>query len=162
MLQGWTRTAAAAAVLLTLAGCDNPVSQEVHTEATGIVLLLGGNEVVRVSEGVVSGGVAMTAGTQTGMLTVRFLDAEGHETEPRSGYFLEVESSAPAVATWVPESPGAFTGRIAALAVGTAQLEFRYMHGRVGSANAHRDASAAVTVDVAAAAGAHQPGEMPE
>ncbi len=69
-----------------VAGCDkdNPVEpHEEHNEAEGMVLKIGGENIVVVEEGKVqSGEITVKAGNVTAEISARFLDHDGHEFIP--------------------------------------------------------------------------------
>jgi len=129
------------------AACENPVGAA-HEQVGGVVLRTGAQDLVTVTGLGTTGGVTLQAGQQTAEVTVQFLDEDG-EPITRSGYYLVVESSNPAVVTWQATAEGAFTGRIRAHAAGAAQLRLEYWHGRVGSG--HMDKRFGVDVAVTAA-----------
>ena len=143
------RSAAPLMLMAALAGCDNPVSEGAHAQVSGVILRAGGTDLVVVTASGATGGISLVAGAQSPQITVIFTDNSGDEITPPSGYYLDVETSSAAVATWAPTAPGAFTGRIVGQAAGTASLEFKYMHGNVGSG--HEDESFIVAVAVTAA-----------
>ena len=65
-----------------LVACSNPAEddhEEEHAEAEGLVLVLGGEEVVRVEEAEVTGSLTVGAGETTSDITVEFLDEDGNE-----------------------------------------------------------------------------------
>ena len=76
---------AAVIVFLIMSGlvaCDNPAEDDHHDEhadAEGLVLVIGGEEVVRVEEAEVTGSLSVGAGETTSDITVEFLDHDGHE-----------------------------------------------------------------------------------
>ena len=64
-----------------LTGCseDNPVEpEEVHFEAIGLYVISSGDTIVKYVGGEVSGKVEVLVGTQTPLLSVRFLNEDGH------------------------------------------------------------------------------------
>lgn len=129
---------AAPLMALALAACSNPVSSETHVRATGVILRAGTIDIAAAGSIGTIGPVNLAPGTQTGPITVVFVDAEGDVIQPPSGYHLAVTSSNANVARWLPTAAGAFSGRIEGGVPGSAQLEFLYMHGRIGSG--HPDA----------------------
>ena len=63
-----------------LTGCseDNPVEpEEVHFEAIGLYVISSGDTIVKYVGGEVSGKVEVLVGTQTPLLSVRFLNEDG-------------------------------------------------------------------------------------
>lgn len=134
--------------------CDNPVDDhdDEHAEAEGVVVLSGSTQLVRVLEGQVTGSLTVAAGATRPGLTVRFIDHDGRTIAPESGTYLDVTSSNSAVATWQQNTAGEFGGQLRGVAAGAATLNFRLMHGAVGSG--HADAVISVPVVVTAVASA--------
>ena len=68
-------------IMTGLVACDNPAEDDhdEHADAEGLVLVIGGEEVVRVEEAEVSGSLTVEAGETTSDITVEFLDHDGHE-----------------------------------------------------------------------------------
>lgn len=127
---------AIALVAGTLAGCDNPLSHEDHAEPEGIVIRAGTTEMVRVEgigpTGEVTGAVSLVAGVETPVLTVSFIDHDGDDITLDTGeYWLSVESTNPATATWQGTAAGSFTGRVAGHEGGATTLSFQLHHGAV-------------------------------
>ena len=81
----YRRHGVAVIVFLLMSGlvaCSNPAEddhEEEHAEAEGLVLVLGGEEVVRVEEAEVTGSLTVGAGETTSDITVEFLDEDGNE-----------------------------------------------------------------------------------
>jgi hypothetical protein len=138
----------AALAVLTLAGCrDNPVGPSDHIHAEGFEIVLGQEVLLRVLHGVPTGaGLAVAAGAELGPLAVHFLDQAGQRIVPGAAFYLEIAATNPAVAVFEPTTAGAFQGRIRGLAAGTATLQVRLMHGRVGRGHADFVGTAQVAV----------------
>ena len=69
-------------IMSGLVACSNPAEDDDHDEhadAEGLVLVLGGEEVVRVQEAEVTGSLTVEAGETTSDITVEFLDHDGDE-----------------------------------------------------------------------------------
>ncbi len=80
----YRRNGVAVIVFLLMSGlvaCSNPAEDEDedHAEVEGLVLVLGGEEVVRVQEAEVTGSLTVEAGETTSDITVEFLDHDGDE-----------------------------------------------------------------------------------
>ncbi len=81
----YRRHGVAVIVFLLMSGlvaCSNPAEddhEEEHAEAEGLVLVLGGEEVVRVEEAEVTGSLTVGAGETTSDITVEFIDHDGDE-----------------------------------------------------------------------------------
>lgn len=133
------RAALALLACMPLAACDNPVSPGEHIKPNGIVIRDGATAVVQVAGTTVTGALTVQAGVQSPALTVHFLDGGGNAITPPQGYYLNVVTAAPGIATWVQATPGEFGGRLQGVAAGTATLEFQWVHGAVGSG--HPDAA---------------------
>jgi hypothetical protein len=66
--------------LFLLTGCseDNPVEpEEVHFEAIGLYVISSGDTIVEYVGGEVTGKIEVLVGTQTALLSIRFLDEDG-------------------------------------------------------------------------------------
>jgi hypothetical protein len=136
------------AAVVLVGACGNPVSpRDDHVEPVGITIHAGDTQLVAATRSSVEGALVVANGSQSPVLTVRFVDATGATVQPGSDYHLAVVSSSAAVAEWQPQQPGAFTGTIAGRAVGSATLTFRWMHGRPGTG--HSDLDIVVPVSVA-------------
>lgn len=137
-------------LVAALAACDNPVGESDHEEAAGLVVRQGTTVLVRVEGTVVSGpGLTVPAGEETPHLTVFMLAEDGDEFTPDDDYYLEVVFGDDDVAAWEHDTPGGFGGHLHGGAVGSTTIEFRLMHGAVGSG--HEDYSTpdgAITVTV--------------
>ena len=68
-------------IMSGLVACSNPAEDEdeEHAEVEGLVLVLGGEEVVRVEDAEVTGALTVEAGETTSDITVEFLDEDGNE-----------------------------------------------------------------------------------
>ena len=68
-------------IMSGLVACSNPAEDDdhEHADAEGLVLVLGGEEVVRVEEAEVTGSLTVGAGETTSDITVEFFDHDGHE-----------------------------------------------------------------------------------
>jgi hypothetical protein len=122
-------------VAAVLTACDNPVAGDRHVHPDGIVIRQNTTTLVRVEGQQVTGQLALSLGQQTGPLTVRFLDDDGDEIAPESGYWLRVTAQ-PAIATWAPDVAGGFTGTLTGTAADVGTITFEWMHGAVGSGHA--------------------------
>lgn len=120
-------------ILLTIAGCDknNPVDHhEEHNEAEGMVLKVGGVNIVVVREGTVeSGTITVKAGESTPEISARFLDHDGHEfipDEEGSSLAFELADDTIADATVVPGKEWEFT--VNGKTVGETTIVIKLMH----------------------------------
>jgi hypothetical protein len=139
MITTRTRVPGALALLAmatVLAACGNPASPGEHRFAYGVVIREGGETVVRAQGSNITGSLAVAPGQTRGPLTVRLLNREGGDMEPRQGYWLRVTSSSPGVARWQQASEGELGGSLVGVAAGAATLEFCNMHGAVGRGHA--------------------------
>ena len=66
-------------------------------------------------------------------IDVRFVDHDGDAVELGDDYYLEVESEDENIATFIQDDPGGFAIHIRGVAEGETELEFRLMHGAVGT-----------------------------
>ncbi len=72
-------------ITLLLAACNNPASsddEEHHEDAVGAVFKMNGGEIVRYENGQTSGSIEVNEGEETTLITIYFLDDEGHEFQP--------------------------------------------------------------------------------
>jgi hypothetical protein len=129
------RLMAGAALLAVMTACDNPASPSEHLQAYGVVLRANNAEVVRAQGQTTTGGISILAGQQLGPVTVRFVNRDGNEMEPRQGYWMRVTSEAPAIMRF-EYTEGEYSGRLVAGTPGMTQLEFCNMHGSVGRGHA--------------------------
>ena len=72
-------------------------------------------------------------GEFTAHIDVRFVDANGVAVELGDDFYLEVESEDERIATIFQDDPGGFGIHIEGIAEGETELEFRLMHGAVGT-----------------------------
>ena len=67
-------------------------------------------------------------------IEVHFVDHDGQRI--RAGHYLEVESENASIATFIQDTPGGFAIHFRGVAAGETGMEFRLMHGTVGSGDA--------------------------
>lgn len=80
----------AALIIFLLAGCSNPASsddEEHNEDAVGAVLKMNGEEIVRYEDGQISGSIEVNEGEETPLITIYFLDDEGHEFQPEDSEY---------------------------------------------------------------------------
>jgi hypothetical protein len=143
----YTRTRAAVLAgmaALTVAGCTNPVGDGGHLSPDGVVIRQGAEVVASHLGTTVTGQVTVQAGEATPTLTVQWMSGDTEVTPPH-GYYLEVDPQPQA--QWVPDAPGAFSGRVQGITPGSTNLRFKWMHGAVG--RGHSDATRTIPVVVA-------------
>ena len=104
----------------------------------GVQLLLGGDTVASYDGDTEtwSDEFEIEVGETSGHIDVRFVDHDGHALEFGDDYYLEVESEDDSIATFIQDDPGGFAIHIQGVAEGETGLEFRLMHGAVGSGHA--------------------------
>jgi hypothetical protein len=125
---------------LMFAGCRSATAPERHVRPSGVVVMAGAVEVVRVEGTTVTNSFTVPAGGQTGLLTFTFLDAQGNPITPAGDYHLELRFASEAIATFAPQgSPYTFTGRIQGVQAGTTTVQMRLMHGPPGAVGTHAD-----------------------
>lgn len=115
-----------------LNGCsDNPVvPDEEEIEATGIVILDSGTEIVRAENGVVTGSFALTVGNLSPHYTLKFLDEEGNTFTIDEPDHSPGESIAdPAVVEIVRDEPGDWNFHLRGLKEGATTLRLTIKHG---------------------------------
>lgn len=83
-------------IMSGLVACSNPAEDDhdEHAEVEGLMLLIGGEEVVHVHEGEVEGALTVPVGDETDEITVEFLghdDEEVHADELDDEFSLGVE-----------------------------------------------------------------------
>lgn len=122
-------SALAMIVALSAAACDNPVGDEDHEEAAGLVVEdAQGNPLATVDANRnVTGSVTVAAG-QNREIRVFFVDEHGDRiTLDGSEFTLRGTSAAAAVATWTKLSES--SGRVAGVSAGATVIVFDLMHG---------------------------------
>ncbi|HEX2167143.1 MAG TPA: hypothetical protein VHG09_07875 [Longimicrobiales bacterium] len=140
------RSPLAGVLLATLVvACENPVShEEDHAEPEGVLIRAGAAEVARIEgsgeAAVVTGALSVTAGGESPVLTVSFIDHDGHDVafDPHE-YGLDVQSADSATAIWQGSVAGSFTGRVSGLSEGVTTLTFQLHHGAADSGHADGD-----------------------
>jgi len=135
------RSVRAAAAILTLslaAACVTEPEDDHgdHAEPDGLVIRLGGTELVVVDEQTVTGELTVQAGQETAHLSVAFVDHDGDPVDTDGDYFLQVTVADGTVAEFDQDMPGEFGGHFVGLAAGTTTLTFSLMHGEVGTGHA--------------------------
>lgn len=138
--------------LLAAACSDNPVQPEEHHEPVRVVIKSGQLEMASapaLNGGNITGALTIKVGEESSHLTVVFVDKHGHVIETDDDEWLRVESSNETIAEFEQHEVGEFGGHIHGVAVGSATLTFKLMHGAVGSSSAHADfVSAPIPVTV--------------
>ncbi len=121
-------------ITLLLAGCSNPASsddEEHHEEATGAVFKMNGEELVRYEGGQVSGSIAINEGEETPLITIYFLDKEGHEFQPADAeYSLQWKDIDTAIAEVEQhDEDGKWRFHIRGISQGNTTVTFQLFHG---------------------------------
>jgi hypothetical protein len=104
-----------------------------------MVIREGTQVLVHARGGRVDGELTVRAGTESGLLSVRFLDRSGAEVVTRDPYFLQLWAADPRLFEWRTEVVGAFDGRLAGLKPGRTIVLVRWMHGTPGDEHKDRD-----------------------
>ena len=115
---------------------DDDDDEEVEVEG---VVLVAGADTIATFDGhtqMWSDTLEVNVGADTGHIDVHFVDHDGHVLEFGDDYYLEVESENESIATFSQDEPGAFEIHVQGVAAGETGLEFRLMHGAVGSGHA--------------------------
>jgi bacillopeptidase F (M6 metalloprotease family) len=118
-----------------LGSAEHPVPSQVQVRAAGLNFA---NATTFSAFGTVLAPVAGESEIQ-----VVFLDEMGIDMTLASDQFLEVLVENEAVALWEPDAAGSFTGKIQGVAAGSTKIQFRLMHGKIGSTTAHSDFTSA-------------------
>jgi hypothetical protein len=128
------------------AACENPASPGRHLHAYGVAVRDDAAELVRATGTTVRGGLSVSPGQRRGPLSVSMLDRSGEPLDLPAGYYLQVTSTAPGTARWIPASEGSFTGTLEGVSPGSAVLQFCLRHGAIG--RGHEDGCQDVPVSV--------------
>ena len=107
-----------------------------HAEnVVGVQLVLSARTVATYDgpSGTWSDEFEVEVGEFTGHIDVRFVDANGVAVELGDDFYLEVESEDESIATIFQDDPGGFGIHIEGVAEGETEMEFRLMHGAVGT-----------------------------
>ena len=64
-------------LLLLAAGCNPVESEEQHFEAIGLFIISSGDTTVRYQDGIVTGEIEVQQGTDTALLSVKFITEDG-------------------------------------------------------------------------------------
>lgn len=120
---------------------DDPVgAEEEHSDPVGLVITLGGVDLVTVNGSTVTGTLSVAAGQETAHLDLEFLDDNGDRFTPEDAdEWLRVTIADPATATWDQDEPGEFGGHLQGQSAGATVVKFDIMHGALNSATAHAD-----------------------
>jgi hypothetical protein len=135
-------TALLVSSLFVLSACDDdPVgAEDDHSEPVGMVVSLGGVDIVTVNGSTVTGTLTVSAGQETAHIDIDFLDENGNRFAPdEADEWLRVTIADPATATWEQDEPGEFGGHLQGRAAGATVARFDIMHGALNSASAHAD-----------------------
>ncbi len=117
------------------AGCaKNPVKDHhgEHNEAVGLVILRGNEEWVRYQDGNVTGSIYVKSGTETPLLSIRFIDEhEGSLFTPAVAHSSLAWTIADPSIAEAKQNLGddPWSLRIVGKAVGTTSIEIKIMHG---------------------------------
>ncbi len=134
----YSRNGVAVIVFLIMSGlvaCSNPAEDEdeEHAEVEGLVLVLGGEEVVRVAEAEVTGSLTVDIGGEaTSDITVGFLDHDGDEVHGEdldSEFNLRVDIQGGQLVTVSHTGRWTFTLQQAGSAEGSTAIRVLLMHG---------------------------------
>lgn len=142
------RLAAALAVAVAgTAACDNPVVHTEEHEPVAVSIRDGTTEIAYADASGFTGEIIVGPGNQSQLLTVVFLDEEGDPLDPGGEHSLVVVPEDAGVATWVPTSSGAFSGRVQGGAVAAQTMfAFQWIHGTPASGHAEGEFDVRVTV----------------
>ncbi|MEX0821889.1 MAG: hypothetical protein WD021_07070 [Rhodothermales bacterium] len=116
-----------------VAACDNPVEDELdddHAEVEGVALMVGGEEVVRVLEGEVTGELEIAADGGSVEIDVEFLDHDGdriHAEDLDEDFSLGWEIADESVVT--ASQTGDWSFSLTPGAAGVTDLSVQLMHG---------------------------------
>jgi hypothetical protein len=135
-------TALTLATVLSIGACDeDPVSgEDDHVDPVGIVVVSGLVDVVSVRGLNIIGAFTVDEGGQTDPLGVEFIDDRGNRFVPdEPDEWLRVTVTNPALAQWVPDTPGGWTGSLRGVQAGSTTVRFELMHGVVNSEASHPD-----------------------
>lgn len=127
------------ALLLALgvAACDDdPVDpDDDHAEPEGAQLVLNGQTVATYDGDDQSwtGTVTVAAGEETAHIAVTFVDHDGDPIELDDDMYLDVVVSDEMIAEFEQDEPGEFGGHLHGVSPGQTGVQFRLMHGAVGS-----------------------------
>nr|BCX01898.1 MAG: hypothetical protein KatS3mg041_1944 [Bacteroidota bacterium] len=115
-------------LLLLMAGCGLfGHKHEEHSEAEGLLLLLSGQEVVRVWEGRVTGSLSVRIAQEIGPIEVRFLDADEHSFQPDAQeYSLQLNVGNTTIAS--VRTGSSWTFYLRGLSPGQTTLEIVLLH----------------------------------
>ena len=100
------------------------------------VQLVSGTDTVAIYDGdtrMWSDEFEIDVGETSDHIDVQFVDHDGVAVELGDDYYLEVESEDESIATFIQNDPGGFGIHIEGIAEGETELEFRLMHGAVGT-----------------------------
>lgn len=135
--------ALAFSTLFAVSACDDdPVGtdDDDHADPVGMVISMGGADLVTVNGTTVTGTLTVAAGQETPHIDVEFLDEDGDRFTPEDAdEWMAVVIADEAVATWEQDEVGEFGGHLHGEAAGTTTALFEIRHGAVGSASAHAD-----------------------
>lgn len=119
-------------ISLLLAACGNPAGSddEEHPHAEGAILLLNGEEVVRYSDGQVTGSLEVDSGEETPLISIYFLDEEGERFLPEeSGISLNWEEIDTSIAEIQQhDEDGKWSFHLVGVSTGETEVEFHMWH----------------------------------
>ncbi len=128
-----------AAGITALSACESATEpEEDHAdEVEGVVLMLGGQEVASYDgeEESWNGSLEVSAGQETGRITVQFVTHEGEpaHVEEEEDHYLEVDVSDESIASFTQSSPRDYGGQLRGVAAGSTGIVFKLMHGEAGA-----------------------------
>lgn len=136
-------------VLLFAAACDSdPIGSDAHPAPAEVRVATGGIYTANATLDQGFGTVISTVDQAVEMEVVFFND-DGSPFALADDHFLEVVLDDTSVAQWEAEREGAFLGTLLGVAEGATRVQFRLMHGSIGSTAAHSDfTSAKIDVSV--------------
>lgn len=131
---------------LALGACDDDstgVDDDHSEDVEGFVLTLNGAELARYDgeTRTWSNPVSIEVGEETDHIDVELVDEDGDVVAPEADTYLEVLVGDESIAEFEQDTPGEFGGHIHGETAGSTTMEFRLMHGAVGSG--HSDFSSA-------------------
>ncbi len=99
--------------------------------------MLGGRVIASYDgeEGSWSGSLEVSAGQETGRITVQFVTHEGEpvHVEEEEDHYMEVDVSDESIATFTHAAPRDYGGQLRGVAAGSTGIVFKLMHGEAGA-----------------------------
>lgn len=130
--------------LLAISACDSSTTEpdddddDHGEEVEGVVLTLSGETIASYDgeDGAWDAELEVEPGEETAVITVQFVDHEGHAVTLDDDFHLQVEMEDSSVAAFAQSTPGGYAGKLQGVAEGDTEVTFSLMHGAVGSGHA--------------------------